>query len=276
MLSLLLLLATLLRSCCVPAYAAAAAQGTAQGTGDGGGPAANALPALSIAIVQLYTPEVERYAQYSVAMMRAYCSRHGYTHIVHTRALDANRAPAWSKILAVQQAVASGAYDWVMWMDADAAVVHPQLSIEGVLQSAAPESNLAMLVSQDPPQGHEFINTGVWLVRGRSEAAEQLLRDWYDSVEELPASRWGLYWEQTALNFMGSQSKQVQRLVKVLPFDWFGCPLRLALEPNVESIRSKTRWIAHFHATVHELRATVLRALSQSAGLQGHMRKAGQ
>ena len=56
------------------------------------------MPKSKAVAVQLATPEIDEFAKYSLANVRAYCSRHGYAHYVQRRHTVPGMHINWSKI----------------------------------------------------------------------------------------------------------------------------------------------------------------------------------
>ncbi|KAF4655805.1 hypothetical protein FOL47_009268 [Perkinsus chesapeaki] len=108
---------------------------------------------LKIAIVSVcdYNAAATPLAELSKRNKKAYADLHGYDLIVHTKSpmhhdaftdiadIYPSRPPAWSKIDAVMEALGSGHYDWVMWMDCDSYFMTPEVRLEDVLALAAAE-----------------------------------------------------------------------------------------------------------------------------------------
>jgi len=98
-------------------------------------------------------------AALTVPIMRSYAKRHGL--VFYAEVFTATeRAPSWSKIPAIKRALARR-YDPVIWIDADALIVRPDLDIQ---DGADPSKDILV----DP-----FYNAGVMLIRNTP---------WSDSV----------------------------------------------------------------------------------------------
>ncbi|HVR96011.1 MAG TPA: putative nucleotide-diphospho-sugar transferase [Thermoanaerobaculia bacterium] len=110
-----------------------------------GGPARK----LRLAVATLHTEEIRVYSELSCAIQQLYCARHGYDHAEFRDLLDVEAAPTWNKPAVLSRLLRSGkGYDYVMWMDADAAFNNHDIALEEVLR-LWPEHDF--LISLDPP-----------------------------------------------------------------------------------------------------------------------------
>jgi len=100
---------------------------------------------MKIGIIQLYDDGRKGYGDLTGGVASAYCDTHGYTYIRYRELIDPNRIATWNKLIAVQRELA--AFDWVLWLDADALIVNPRHRIEDVI--APYISDKQMLFSSD-------------------------------------------------------------------------------------------------------------------------------
>lgn len=126
---------------------------------------------MKIAIVTLANETVRAIGDLTAPNKTAYAKRHGYSLIVHNESLNHDRAPAWSKILAVQRALPD--YDAVCWLDADIAIMEMERPLEYFLEEwcefvAGGEASTAL-------------NSGAFIIRN-TPATRKFLQD----VWELP------------------------------------------------------------------------------------------
>jgi hypothetical protein len=104
---------------------------------------------LNLAVATLHTAEIRDYSEVSCAIQRLYCARHGYDHAELRDLLDRDAAPTWNKPAVLSRLLRSAKeYDYVMWMDADAAFNNHDIALEEVL-GLWPEHDF--LISLDPP-----------------------------------------------------------------------------------------------------------------------------
>ncbi len=69
----------------------------------------------------------------TIPLMEAYAGRHGFHFECVRQRLVRDRHPAWSKIPALLRLLESGLFDWVFWVDADAAILNPAIDIRSLL-----------------------------------------------------------------------------------------------------------------------------------------------
>ena len=119
--------------------------------------------------------------------LESYAARHGYQLTVLRNVLDTERPPAWSKLLAIREALAE--HDEVFWIDSDAIIVDPTVDVRSEIRA---DTELAWVV-------HDFLdgavpNSGVMLIR-RSARILQLIDAAYDQLDLIDH----VWWENAAL-----------------------------------------------------------------------------
>lgn len=104
-----------------------------------------------------------------------YCNRHGYELINANEIIDHSRPAAWSKLKAVEKALRSGRFDYVMYIDMDAIIMNLDIPIEAFISAGnsgmRDKENDESSHQEHPP--YDLImtgdwngpNTGVWLIR---------------------------------------------------------------------------------------------------------------
>jgi hypothetical protein len=103
---------------------------------------------MSIAVATLHTSEIRDYSEISCAIQRMYCARHGYDYLEFRELLDGAAAPTWNKPAVVARLLWSKKnYDYVMWIDADAAFNNHEIALEDIL-GLWPDHDF--LISMDP------------------------------------------------------------------------------------------------------------------------------
>eukprot|EP00928_Gymnodinium_smaydae_P030709 TRINITY_DN22760_c1_g1_i1.p1 TRINITY_DN22760_c1_g1~~TRINITY_DN22760_c1_g1_i1.p1 ORF type:complete len:565 (+),score=128.75 TRINITY_DN22760_c1_g1_i1:86-1780(+) len=123
--------------------------------------------AARLGLVTMTTPEIMSYANATAAENQRYAERWGYGFHTVDHAVDTTRVPHWSKLHAVQLFLPE--YDYVLWIDADAAIFDHTRKIEDVMQVA--KSQKAEMWAQDiwpdypSIQRNELIDTGIVLFR---------------------------------------------------------------------------------------------------------------
>jgi len=118
-----------------------------------------------------------------------YAQRHGYEIVVGT-ADSYDRPPAWGKIPLFRRLLE--AYDFVLWIDADAIILDPSLDIETVIPKNAYQA-FAYTTIWPELGGQGYPCTGVWALRAGERAQRFLAAVWeqHDLVDQHP-------WEQAA------------------------------------------------------------------------------
>jgi len=140
---------------------------------------------IKCAIVSLHTPNIAEYAELTAANKRQYCDRWGCEFIGYSQQFD-TRPPAWSKIVALIKHLPY--YDWLLWMDADACILQPDVDLFAPIVN----SDKHFLFSYD----HAGINCGIFAVRNTPDALAYLhkingMSDRYENH---------CWWEQAAIH----------------------------------------------------------------------------
>jgi hypothetical protein len=143
---------------------------------------------MKIAMVTLFTEEIADYGEIGAANKQAYAKRHGYDCFVYREKLDANRHPAWSKLIAIGRHLPN--YDWVFWSDADSLIMNAARTLESII---AGHQDKDMILTWET--GAAPINTGEWLIRN-SPWSVAALSGIADSAYPNP---WPAWFEQGAL-----------------------------------------------------------------------------
>jgi len=222
-----------------------------------------------VGIVTMQTKEVMKYANYTEALNRKYAEHWGYGFHILDHIVDRTRVPHWSKIHAVLTYLPE--YDYVLWIDADAAVVDMSRSIEDAFRLAADDTKdfWCQDIWPDYPslQRGEMLDLGVAVFRN-SRWTHQFLLEFY----HLPECQDFLNWTEqycfaVAYNQDFMELKAHTRILKTPEINHHILPppdnpsamfvLHLAGRP------SKSR-AAHF-AQVHEGRTQELYASPQAA-----------
>lgn len=140
-----------------------------------------------ISLLTLYTDEIAHYAAPVADAKEQYCAAHGYTFVRATASLDTSRPPAWSKILLIERYLEDHPEcQWVVWIDADAVIMHTETPLEAFL-----DDRYDLVVGTDD----QWVNTGVFFLRN-SAAARRFLRQVYSRTEHTHHP----FWEQAAMH----------------------------------------------------------------------------
>lgn len=126
-----------------------------------------------VCVVTAYTendPEWKRLGELTSETMRRYCERRGYAFRAYTKGFCESRPASWSKLLFVKDAMRK--YEWVFWMDADAAVTG-----YFALETLMGEKDMVVATGGNfrIPVG-VYLNMGVFLLR-KGEFADWLIRE---------------------------------------------------------------------------------------------------
>lgn len=145
-----------------------------------------------VALVTVCDEVLEDICGASVANKRAYAERHGYTLIVANHLIDASRPTAWTKILAVQEAVER--YDLVFWSDVDALVMNPNVRVQDLM-----DYEYDQMLAAD----HNGLNSGVWLIQSTPFSRWFLKELWaQDHLVKMPFVRSVFHYEQRAFHYL--------------------------------------------------------------------------
>lgn len=146
-------------------------------------------------IVTGYDEGYRPVAELTVPVMRRYAERHGFAFtIAHFE--PGERAPAWSKITAIQEALARGS-DPVVWIDADGLIVRQHVDIRSAL---SPDREVFMVRESATPIS--YASTAVVVVRNTAWATQFFDRIWQSQLS--PEHVW---WDQAAfLHLIGERA----------------------------------------------------------------------
>lgn len=187
-------------------------------------------------------------------MLAHYADRYDYDVVVHQRALQTSRPPAWDKIVLLRMLLDS--YDTAIWIDADAAIVEFDQNICDVANHTK-QFWLAKhrFDSADQP------NTGVLVVHRSPDTIRFLEQVWCQT--SLIHHPW---WEQAAiLRLLGYDLSQLGQAHLKQPTPWFDMVGWLPKEWNsiLEDTADKPR-IVHLAGQPANVRAVHLSAHRRS------------
>jgi hypothetical protein len=144
---------------------------------------------------------------------RVYCERQGYDYVLETDTShlkpDTFRHPSWYKIPLLLRYMQR--YRWTLCLDADAAMVRPDVRLEALL-----DDDFDVLTAADRPHAvakGEPLNCGLLAVRNTPWA-----RRFLDLVWEDPRWRENPLWEQDTINrFYREDTMDARRHLRALP-----------------------------------------------------------
>ena len=130
---------------------------------------------LNIAIVQAYDDNIKAYAEYSRLLNAMYAHEKGYTYI----SFDYDLVPVfvsvyYNKIIAVDSALKDQRnFDWVLYIDSDAAVSNFNHKIEDII---ARHEGKEIIIAQDS----NGVNNGIFLIKNTEKMKEFLQKAYGD------------------------------------------------------------------------------------------------
>lgn len=194
-----------------------------------------------------------RLGNISSATMISYCREKGYGFRAYKSGWDATRPHSWSKLLFVRDALRT--YEWVFWMDADAAITNPKISLSSFI--TGDEKMVVCRVRHlNETRRDEILNCGVFLLKA-GDFSERLLETLWNK-EEFINHPW---WEQQAFIDLYGSREEIRNQVKVVPGRSFNsvCPWRTHVG---ESFRwSPGDFVVHISAYPVESRIGLMRRL---------------
>ncbi|KAH9324959.1 hypothetical protein KI387_005137 [Taxus chinensis] len=110
---------------------------------------------------------------------KSYAQSHGYDFIDASDAVDKNRPPSWSKILAVRNNLPN--YDWIFWNDADSLVTNPNIYLEDVLYSITGDMDYEKMPDFIVTEDVTGVNAGMFFFRN-SEWSRMFLDRWWNAT----------------------------------------------------------------------------------------------
>lgn len=149
------------------------------------------------ALVTLWTPKIEGWCKRFSDEKAAYCRRWDLGYHAYGDRIDESREPTWSKVPALRRHLAD--YDWLFWIDADAAITNPHLDVRDLC-----DDHFDLIVTHD----HSGFNAGIFLIRNSAIGAEFLARVWDRNIADY-------HFEQSAMIQIMAEMPEIK--VKVVP-----------------------------------------------------------
>ncbi len=193
---------------------------------------------MKIAIITLYTKELNDFGRYTSINLRNYSNIYGYDFIEYNHTLDINRHPSWSKVKAMN--INIDRYDWLVWIDADAVITNKCINIESII-----DPNYDIIIAREDCCARS-INTGVFILRN-SEWTKNYLQLWYN--QEQFSNTWP--WDQAAFVHLYDNNIDVRNHTKVVRQNVLNSRGTTLAQPNTftDSGRFQDRdFIVHFFA----------------------------
>jgi len=160
-------------------------------------------------VLSYATSNIHEYAGYSLSLNAAYCSTHGYSFQILGPRDGAEYEPRdqrWNKVRILLEALDGGSNasqsEWVLWLDADLAVIEPTLDLEALVE-LAPGADIFVCSDNEKAEIFSLVNTGAVLVRN-TEWTRDFLRHWWGDSASRQAS-----WDQHAFTrlYLGQDAR---------------------------------------------------------------------
>jgi hypothetical protein len=156
---------------------------------------------MKVAVCMFYDDAIKNYGDITAAINKAYCDKHGLTFIVSHETTYTDRHAAYEKVPLLLKHIES--YDYVLWIDADAFFYLNMPSIVDLIETYP---NKEFIFSQDiPPNHHNMINTGVFIVKNSPYSIE-VLKTWAYNEELYKTNPVPELWEQGILDDMNHRN----------------------------------------------------------------------
>jgi hypothetical protein len=190
------------------------------------------------------------YFHWSEKINRAYCTRHGYQHVISRETPRSDRHITWHKIPVIVQAIKNGNADYLLFLDADAVFYSHELTIENELLPLLNDKGI--LMSQDFGSERDrwtpgLPNAGVILIKADHKTCEFF--EFWDQASDMDEStRWNWPPEQLALWRM------------VLP----KYPDMVHVHAEYYMLHGRYgQYIRHYYASSDHVRTTEMQSVSQ-------------
>ena len=130
----------------------------------------------TFSIYQLSTPQIDYFAQYSIASILNYARKFGYSYCVLRSKIVDDMHINWSKIEMIRRALETSQSEWVVLFDADMVVMNMKNRLDFFLKKI--DNNIHILMSEDTLFfGKNRPNAGFILVRN-SHRGKQIISQW--------------------------------------------------------------------------------------------------
>ena len=211
---------------------------------------------MNLCVVTAYTPNIARLGDFTSSVDKAYCDKQGYALRVFTSGFDTRRAPMWSKILFLREALKD--HPWVFWIDSDAIFTNHAIRIEQFIQMGGD-----FFICRDFP--HNMFNTGTMLLRSCDWSFWLLDEVW---KREDMANK--LFHEQTAINDLYAAGKLGQHVVwypnRAFNSFTYVTPELLQGQPAQNFLWQKGDFVAHCPGSGMD-KSTTMRNIAAECGI---------
>lgn len=156
-----------------------------------------------ITIVTLATDHMRAFADLTFERNRRYAEKYGYGFAAYDKVIDDSRPASWSKIPALAENFEDN--DWLLWIDADAAIMNMEIKLEELI-----DERFDFILTSDI----NGANCGVFLLKC-SQYMEMMLDVIWDSKEFIN-HKW---WEQGAVHELLKYDKRFKEATLFLRKD---------------------------------------------------------
>lgn len=123
---------------------------------------------MNITVVTLYVGDgYENKVKLATKSKEIYCAKHSYNLFVGNHLHDKSRPPAWSKVLALKEALLTSKSDYIVWLDADIMIMNYDVKLEQFIQNNMDNKDF-MFGDENP------LNSGVIFIKNTDYASELL------------------------------------------------------------------------------------------------------
>ena len=137
-----------------------------------------------IAVVMWYDDGIADYANLTAEINETFCKEHNFTFIKSSERRMPDRKPHWERLPLMLEVLETDKYDYVMWIDADAAFIHENNKSDELLKLINFYNDKDILLSGDSDSRYAhrpFINSGVIIMKNTPNS-RKILKYWMTDV----------------------------------------------------------------------------------------------
>jgi hypothetical protein len=137
------------------------------------------FPKTKIAIITYDNRSTVKYLKLHNMSVDNYAKKHGYTYIYENKYKNSLQLPVyWQKLQFFQDVLATGKYDYVLWLDSDTLITHPEVPLEYLIYFS---KNASILIGRDFPNAKtDAFCAGVFMI-ANNNIGKQFLQDCIDT-----------------------------------------------------------------------------------------------
>jgi len=196
---------------------------------------------MTVRIVQLCTPNIDSYGQYSLVSVHAYAQKHGYQHLVQRSSMIDDMHINWTKMALLQRELSSTTADYLLLIDADTIITRPEVPVSFFIENFAKPATEIMMPGDTPLSLRlkKKPNAGFILLKN-SDRGKAIIDRWLQAAQnegqhlnDIHPRNQRVYWKYVMPQF---QDYQV-----ILPKKYFAKPLFLLGLP----LNNQTQFLYH-------------------------------